>query len=269
MIRAVSLDCLTLPDASPIELIRAAGAAGFATISLWVQPPAIAPKMLATPDMSEQMRLALGETGTSIGNLEVFNLNGDDRVEDYAPMLAFGAELGAKTATAIDYGTPRADMPRRLAAFTALCAQHGLSTLVEPISMGDVRTPQDGAALIRAAGVDARLVLDAVHLVRTGTTPQALRDIPAELIGYFQICDGPATPSPEEVDIEATANRLYPGEGAFPLAAFLNAIPADTPLGVEVPSLARQQRGASLEERAREAFAIAHSLLRHLAEAGR
>lgn len=269
MIRAISLDCLTLPDASPVELIHAAGAAGFASVSLWVQPPAIAPNMLATPDMAEQIRRALAETGISIGNLEVFNLNGDDRVEAYAPMLAFGAELGAKTATAIDYGTPRDDMPQRLAAFTVLCTQHGLSTLVEPISMGNVRTPQDGAALIRAAGVEARLVLDAVHLVRTGTKPHALRDIPPELIGYFQICDGPTTLSPEGIDVEATANRLYPGEGAFPLAAYLAALPDDTPLGVEGPSLARQRRGASFEERAREAFTSTHRLLRSLEEAGR
>lgn len=262
MLRAVSLDCLTLPDATPVELIHAALATGFASISLWVQPPAIAPNMLATPDMAEQIRRALAETGIRIGNLEVFNLNGEDRVEAYAPMLAFGADLGAKTATAIDYGTPRDDMPQRLAAFTALCARHGLSTLVEPISMGNVRTPQDGAALVRAAGVDARLVLDAVHLVRTGTTPEALHDIPAELIGYFQICDGPATLSPEQFGVEATGDRLYPGEGTFPLAAFLNAIPDDTPLGVEVPSLTRQQRGASLEDRAREAFASSQRLLR-------
>lgn len=261
MSRSISLDCLTLPDVTPVDLVRIAGEAGYASISLWVQPPAISPPMLATPEMTAAIRRALDESGVALGNLEVFNLNSDEPVAAWEGAIAFGASLGARTATTIDYGPPRPDIAERLAAFDALCRRHGLTTLIEPISMGNVRTPRDGTALIHSAGIDARLVLDVLHLVRTGTTPASLRDIPADRIGYLQICDGPDTIMPEELGTEATANRLYPGEGAFLLVELVAMLAADVPLGVEVPSLTRRRRGDPPLARAREALAATWALL--------
>jgi sugar phosphate isomerase/epimerase len=127
--------------------------------------------------------------------------------------------------------------------------------------MGNVRTPQDGLDLIAAAGVEARLVLDCVHLVRTGCTADDVRAVPAARIGHLQLCDGPASLTPEEIGVEAMADRLYPGEGTFPLVDILAAIPEDVTIGLEVPNLARQRRGLSGTERAREAIDAAQSVL--------
>ena len=110
----------------------------------------------------------------------------DDPIEAYEGALAFGADLGARTATTIDFGVPRPDLADRFAAFHALCARYGIAALVEPISMGHVRTPQDGLDLIEASGVDARLIIDCVHLVRTDCTAETVRTIPDARIGYLQ-----------------------------------------------------------------------------------
>jgi sugar phosphate isomerase/epimerase len=256
-----SLDCLTLPDVAPVELVRAAGDAGYASFSLWVQTPAMHEVMLATPAMVADLSGAIAEHGVTPGNLEVFNLNTDDPIESFAPALALGAGLGASTATAIDFGPPRPDIAERFAAFAALCREHGLAALVEPISMGNVRTPQDGLGLIAAAGVDARLVLDCVHLVRTGCTADDVRALPPDRVGYLQLCDGPASIAPDDVGVEAMADRQYPGEGDFPLVDILGAIPPDVRVGLEVPNLARQERGLSGTARAREAIEAARSVL--------
>jgi len=260
----LSLDCLTLPDVAPIDLVHAAGDAGYGSFSLWVQPPAMHEIMLATPATTAELATVMADRGVVLGNLEVFNLNTDDPIESYEAALAFGAGLGASTATAIDFGDPRPDVAERLAAFHALCARHGIAVLVEPISMGNVRTPQDGLDLIEAAGVNARLTIDCVHLVRTGCTPETVKELPAGRIGYVQLCDGPASIAPEDLGIEAMAERLYPGEGAFPLVDILAAIPPDVTLGLEVPSLSRQQRGVGPTDRAREALAAARSVLEQL-----
>lgn len=256
-----SLDCLTLPDTRPVELVRAAGTAGFDLISLWVQPPAMYEPMQATTAMADELAGALAEVGVGVGNLEVFNLNSDDPVEAFEPALAFGAGLGARWATAIDFGAPRPDIAERLATFHALCAGHGLAAQIEPISMGNVRTPQDGIDLIDAAGVDARLVIDCAHLTRTGGTADTLRATPPRRIGYLQLCDGPAAIAPEQVLVEASADRLYPGEGEFPLADIAAATPPEVVVGLEVPNLARLERGLSADERAREALDAAHRVL--------
>lgn len=261
MIRAFSLDCLTLPDVTPIELIRIAAKTGYGSVSLWVQPPALFAPMLVNPAAGDAIASTLADHGVTLGNLEVFNLNTDDPLENYEPAIALGARLGARTATAIDYGAPRSDTADRLATFHALCARHGIATLVEPIAMGNVRTIEDGDALIAAAGVAAKLVVDCLHFVRTGTTVDRLRAIPAGRIGHVQLCDGPATIADDRLGAEATADRLYPGEGVFPLAAILAAVPPGATLGIEAPSLTRQQRGAPPIARARAALAAARRML--------
>lgn len=266
MIRALGLDCLTLPDVPPLDLVAIAARAGYAAISLWVQPPALYPVMLVDPADAESLAAALRATGVALGNLEVFNLTSDDPIDAFAPALALGARLGAKTATAIDYGPPRADLAERFAAFHALCARHGLATLLEPISMGGTRTVEEGVALIDAAGVEAALVIDCVHLVRTGGTPATLRALAPGRIGHVQLCDGPATLPLDRLGEEAMADRLYPGEGAFPLAELLGAVPGQVSLGIEAPSLARRQRGIAPLSRAREAFAATQALLDGMAE---
>jgi sugar phosphate isomerase/epimerase len=203
----------------------------------------------------------MANSAVTLGNLEVFNLNTDEPISAYEPAIALGAQLGAATATAIDFGAPRPDIAERFADFHALCAAHGLLALVEPIVMGNVRTPQDGLDLIRAAGVDAKLVIDCLHLVRAGHDADALRALPPQYVGHVQICDGPATIAPDELGFESTANRLYPGEGDFPLADILAAVPPTATLGLEVPNAGRLERGVPPAERAAEALAAAQAIL--------
>jgi sugar phosphate isomerase/epimerase len=259
--RPLSLDCLTLPDVGPVDLVRIAAGAGFGSFSLWVQPPAMYDVMLATAAMADDVARVMADHPVALGNLEVFNLNTDDPIAAYEPAVALGARLGAATATAIDFGTPRPDIAERLAAFCALCAAHGMRAMVEPIAMGNVRTPHEGVELIRAAGVDATLVVDCVHLVRTGCTPGDLRAIPPEYVGHVQICDGPATIDPDDLGLEATANRLYPGEGEFPLVDILAAVPPSATIGLEVPNVARLEQGMAPADRARAALRAARSVL--------
>jgi sugar phosphate isomerase/epimerase len=258
---SLSLDCLTLPDVAPIDLVRVAAEVGYGSFSLWVQPPALYDVMLATPVMTADLARAITDHSVTLGNLEVFNVNTDEPITVYEPAIALGAQLGARTATAIAFGEPLPDIAERFAAFHALCADHGILPLVEPIAMGNVRTPQDGVDLIRAAGVDARLVIDCLHLVRTGCTADALLAIPPEYVGHVQICDGPAAVTPDELGLEATANRLYPGEGAFPLVEILAAVPPGATLGLEVPNVARLERGMPPADRAREALSAARAVL--------
>jgi sugar phosphate isomerase/epimerase len=249
---------------APVDLVRIAADVGYGSFSLWVQPPAMYDVMLATPDMTEDLAREIADHSVTLGNLEVFNLNTDE-IAAYEPAIALGARLGATTATAIDFGAPRPDIAERLAAFHALCADHGMLAIVEPISVGNVRTPQDGLDLIRAAGVDAKLVIDCVHFVRTGCTVEELRAISPEYVGHVQICDGPAMIAADELGFESTANRLYPGEGAFPLAEILAAVPPGATLGLEVPNVARLERGVPPADRAREALSAARAVLDRVA----
>ena len=120
---------------------------------------------------------------------------------------------------------------------------------------------ESAANLIRLASrPNAGFGVDCLHLVRTGGTPTDVAAMPAELFGYFQICDGPDLVVRSDCSAESR-ERMVPGEGVFPIAEILDALPAATPVDVEVPSIIGSQRGVPALERARRSVSAARELL--------
>lgn len=253
--RELSLDCLTLTDTSPVDLVDAAHQAGFHLVSLWVQPPSLYPRQLLTPDTVQAVRDRLADTGVRVGGLEVFDLASAEQIASYRPALELGARVGAKAAVVIHNRNPdRAEVVDLLGAFVELARDCGLATRLEPISVGRTRTLAEGAALIRDAGVEAQLTFDFIHLMRTGGAPADVSAIPPHLIANVQVCDGPLEISPEGGAKESIAERLYPGEGEFPIRELLEAAPKTAVIGVETPSLRRAGLGMTAAEQARAAM---------------
>ena len=96
--------------------------------------------------------------------------------------------------------------------------------------MGTIRS---ALAVLDQAGYETvGLLIDPLHLARTGGTPADLTAISAPRFPYTQFCDASAHgPPPSDVPAiihEALDLRLMPGHGALPLA--------DTPLSVELRS---------------------------------
>ena len=93
------------------------------------------------------------------------------------------------------------------------------------------------------------MLVDALHLDRSGAKPEQLADVPAELFGSFQICDAPA-PRPttmDEISFESRYARLLPGEGDLPLEDILRTYPIDAPIGIEIPMQALEDSIGSQE----------------------
>ena len=104
------------------------------------------------------------------------------------------------------------------------------------------------------------LLIDALHLARAGGTPAEVALLPHQHIAYLQLCDAPAQPPPGmTLRQESLASRLYPGEGGLPLAALMDALPADIVVDVETPVAAHQ--GLSPAERARLALSATQRFL--------
>jgi hypothetical protein len=67
---------------------------------------------------------------------------------------------------------------------------------------------------------------------------------------------------------EAVAERGIPGEGSFPLAAFLRCAPPGVTIEVEVPQTAARLAGVSALDRARRAVDATRALMRQSPEPG-
>lgn len=252
----LSLDCMTITNCTPVELIRSARAAGFDCVTLWALPPPRFPLQLVTAEMERACAAALADTGIIVQGLEAFDISSVEAVKSYRPAVELGARLGAKSVAAIHARNPdRTEAAATLAALVELADEYGLGVNLEPIAMCQTATLAQARDLIRAAGVDAGIVLDVYHLVRAGGTAQDIRAIEPGLIRHVQINDGAASPSRETILLEATVERPYPGEGTFPLVELLSAMPRNIPWGIESPSRRRAESGMIPAAQAKEAMA--------------
>jgi sugar phosphate isomerase/epimerase len=258
----LSLDCLTLTATPPPQVIRSAAAAGYDLVSLWAQPPAAFDELLMTPAHEAECKAIMADTGVAMFSLEVCNLVSCEANESYRPALELGARLGAKVVVVFHFhGAEEAAAPDVLAHLAGIAAEYGLGVNLEPVAMGQTRTLAQARDMIRASGADVGILFDTWHLVRSGCTVEHLRAIEPGLIRYVQVNDGLAWIPDEAMIAESLEERLYPGEGVFPLVALLKAAPRDVPWAIETPSLRRARAGVTPEAQARETLALMQGLV--------
>jgi sugar phosphate isomerase/epimerase len=258
----LSLDCLTLTDTRPAEVIRAAGSAGFDLVSLCVQGPPLFPSLLLKRDQEAECAALLADTGVGVHSLEFFDLVSEEAIEAARPALEMGARLGGKAALAMHFTNPdRGHASDLLGRLAEVAGEYGLATMLEPVAMGQTRTLAEARDLIRASGARAGILFDAWHLVRSGCGIEDLRAIEPGLIAYVQFNDGLIADPPGDMIRESIEERLYPGEGEFPLAELAAATPRDIPWAIECPSLRRAAAGISPREQAVESIAALRTLI--------
>ena len=117
------------------------------------------------------------------------------------------------------------------ATFAVLCdlaATFGMGVDLECMACLRVSSfPQAVRVVAEAGRPNGGALIDALHLSRTGGTPQDVRRTPASLIRSAQLCDAVAErPSSNQAIIqEARSGRLPPGRSALPLRDLLDVLP--------------------------------------------
>lgn len=260
------LEPLTLAGLPALEMVRVAAANGYDFISLTlnspfpgVQPDAIVTDSAARAEVIAAMRAA----NIGLLDIECFNLTGEADVESFRPALECGHALGARSGLAILWDNPdRADALNKYRALCDMAAEYAMRINVEFLQpCRDMGSLETAIAFVRDAGrANGGVVIDLLHLIRTGSSVAAFQAMDRDLIGLVQLCDGPATIPPERIMEECAAERLYPGEGALPVREFIAAIPADMVVALEVPKQAMRDRvtphdhAAALIDAARSAY---------------
>jgi len=122
--------------------------------------------------------------------------------------------------------------------------------------------PQAVRFLELADQPNATLAVDLLHLTRSGGRPEEVAALPPRLARYAQISDGPLHRTLEEYGaVELVVERLPPGDGEFPTAAFVAALPPDVVVEVEAPQSRARDAGVSPFERARRSVEGARRFL--------
>jgi sugar phosphate isomerase/epimerase len=259
----LALAHLTVLDVAPPALFDLAAEAGYRSVGIRILPaaPGAICYPLNTASLAEWRRSAM-EAGVEVYDVEFLPLTTDVQVESYARTLALAGELGAKRLNVSGDDTDTDRLVERFGKLCDLASDAGIGVDLEFMRFRTIGTLQQALDVItRAARPNGRLLIDVLHLFRSGGTAQMLADLPANAIGSVQLSDAPQQdPTDARVIEEAREARLFPGEGELPLKAFLDALPRSTPMGVEVPTgLTHPQLTA--KQRARAAFVAAQDLL--------
>jgi sugar phosphate isomerase/epimerase len=258
----LAIESITLTDTLPKDQILCAAKAGFEMVSLWTVPPTFYPKQLMTPAMERECAALLADNGIKVHSIEMIDLLSAEAVLAARPAMELGARMGGEMLVTVHVGNPdHAEAVDVLGLLAQEAAQFGLRIVFEPLCMGRTRTLGEARDLLADAGVEGGILFDTFHFVRLGETLADLAVIDPSLIWCVQVNDGVAGTPADQWLAEALHERLYPGEGDFPLVEVLRAVPRDVPWAIETPSVRRAKAGVSPEAQAKEAFAAMRRLV--------
>nr|WP_314615545.1 TIM barrel protein [uncultured Pseudomonas sp.] len=244
---------LTALDLAPAALVREAGRAGFGAVGLRlhpVQPGAQAYPLVPGSQALGELKQVMAGEGVRVADIEFVALTPEVRVAEFHALLAAGAELGAQSLTVSGDDPDDARLTQHFAALCELARGYGLRVDLEFMRWRPVATLQHAAGVVTAAGQgNAGVLLDALHLFRSGGGVADIAQVPAGYLRSVQLCDAPwQAPVDAQIIEEAREGRLLPGQGQLPLAALLAALPARVQISVETPS-----RGRADHQRLRQA----------------
>jgi sugar phosphate isomerase/epimerase len=254
-------------SASPIETIEAAAGAGFDAVGIRVCPrrpgDSYVGTVLGDAAAVRRLRGVLGTTRIPLSNVSAYQFYPEVGWEDVAPVVELTAELGGEMIVANGFDPDLGRFADLLSRYAEAAAQAGIRVALEFMPYSAVRTVAEAKALVnRCAAPNLGVLVDALHLDRSGGTPSDIALLQPKEIAFAQLCDARRLRTPisnAELMQEARTSRLPLGEGELPLSEFMDALPPDLELEYEV---ARADLvDAPVLERARAAKADADRFL--------
>lgn len=225
--RGIATVCLsgTLEDK-----LAAAAAAGFDGIEIFE------PDLVASPWAPKELAARCADLGLSIDLYQPFRDLDSTDPDRFARNLRRAerkfevmAELGTDTVLVCSSVSPDAvgDLDRlaeQLATAAALAGERGLRIAYEALAWGRHVSTWDRSwdAVRRADSPALGLCLDSFHVLSRGGDPAGFADVPGEKLFFLQLADAPHM----DMDVLQWSrhHRLFPGQGAFDLPAFLDCV---------------------------------------------
>ncbi|OBK31573.1 xylose isomerase [Mycobacterium asiaticum] len=264
----LGLGYLSVFGLPPLEFIGLAADLGCPNISMFLRGLPLAP--LGYPPFSLKkdaalrgaVRAAAQQHGVTITLGDGFLVTPDADVRLFAADLDVIVELGIPRINVVSLDPDRGRTFDQFGALAELAAQRGLRTVLEPVpglTVGDLAT---ALAAVRHVGrPDFQLLIDTMHMARSGSSPADLVAVDSQYIGYAQLNDTTLQPRLANYMEEAMFERLPPGEGELPLREFIQALPTNVVIELEVPQRSLALSGHSPIDRLRPCVDAARRLL--------
>lgn len=254
----LTLGYLTL-SADPAETISAAAAAGFRSVGIRITGRRKAdayPQVIGNRGAIREIRRRLDDTGIRLSNVSAYHFYDDVSHDDLARVAETVAELGAEIIVSNKYMAEDQKFLDLLVPYAQAVDTAGIRLAIEFMKYSGAKSIGESLELAESSGqANVGLLIDPLHLDRSGATNAQVAAIAPERIVFAQLCDAIKRhddPTLETLASEARTARLEPGKGEFDLYGFLDALPRNVEIEYEVPRA--DQLDLPLTERARLAY---------------
>ncbi len=241
IVKNLTLAHLTI-GATPMDTINAAAAAGFGATGIRIcgRRPGdpFATPVVDTPETIRELRQRAADLGVRLSNASGYQFYPDVSLGQVAPVVEATAELGIGVLVANGFDPDEARFTDVFSRYCELAEKARIRVALEFLPYSGVRNLDAALRIIEASGSrTAGVLLDALHLERSGAAPHVISEIAPERIVFAQLCDALTWQGPKSDEAllqEARGARLPAGEGDLPLFDFLDALPADCEIEYEV-----------------------------------
>lgn len=251
----------------PAQFAELAADLGCETISLGLAPldcnphgyPAYALQDRAVQD---ELTAVLRDRGVALALAEGFFVMPGRDVSGFAADMDLVQKLGAERVNTLALEPDAGRCLQQFARLADMAAERGMQAMLEFIPgtvFGDIDSASE--AVRQVGRPNFKLLVDTMHLARSGGTAAQLAAIDPGLIGYAQLCDVPLSRSDMSYGDEAKYERMVPGEGELPLLDYLKALPSDLTIGLEVPQRTLAEAGVGPHDRLGRCVAASRTLL--------
>ncbi|WP_420452284.1 sugar phosphate isomerase/epimerase family protein [Ilumatobacter sp.] len=249
----LSLAAGVCPETGPADFVAACAEAGWPGCGIWFDADTW------DDGVAREVRRRLDDTGTVALDVEpVFVTPDGDHGER---VVEAAAAVGASDVLVVSRGVDDDRFAERFGELCDLAASHGVGCSLEFMAFMSVRDlPQALAILDRVDRPNAGVLVDALHLDRTGGGPADVAAIDPARLPYAQLCDAPASASGDLV-AEALDGRGVLGSGGLDVAGLVEALPGRTALSLEVRSADLRTRFADPTDRARHVLETTRAAL--------
>jgi sugar phosphate isomerase/epimerase len=215
--------------------------------------------------LRREMKAAMHDRGVAVSLAEGLLVLPGVEARDRASNLDMFAEIGALNVNCVSLDPDVGRTFDQIAVLADMAVERGMTPVLEfapGLTIADLPT---ALKVVEHARVPAlKLLIDTMHLIRSGSAPTDLDGLDPNLIGYVQIADVPIMPVIEPYMREAMTERLVPGRGELPLLEILNRVPRDRVVSLELPMLSAAEAGIEPGERLRPALEATRALLAQL-----
>jgi sugar phosphate isomerase/epimerase len=259
----LSLAHVSVLHTPPCELVALAAKIGYRAIGLALHPSYPGSPHYTLPAgsaASREMQQRLSDEDVRVAAIEFAAIGEYFDPHDWAGLLDAASALNARSLNVRGDDRDRYRLTENFARLCELAMPLGIDVELEFMAWRQVATLDDALDVVIAAGQpNGGVLLDALHLWRSGGAALDVCAAPAGTLRSVQLCDAehfPPTSMQARIQ-ESRTGRLAPGEGALPLADLLAELPDGIAISLGVPA----NGTAAPEHHARRLFESTQRLL--------